>query len=1015
MSIKSRAALALLPLAIAACGSIERTQVAAPQAERVASVVPPFVRTARPPNAFKLKTDRESGPANALENLRMESDENGPPTAAQILRAHAQRAEILKRTAGIEKAAGLQPSQWQPLGPSNVGGRLRALAFNPSHPSRLFAGSATGGLWISDDAGVTWRASFDFLPNLSISSIVFDPVNPANVYIGTGESYQGFVGVGVFKSTDGGNTFTFLQSTNVDGNPDWRFVNRLAIHPTNPQVLLAAMTNNDFVHGAIYRTADGGATWTRVSTSRALDVKFSPTDGSHALAGLDDGTLLYSSDAGLTWNKTAALVATPSADSGARAEIAFSTSQGNIAYTSIDNAHGEVWKSTDFGATWQKTATPGHLGNQGDYDNAIWVDPTDPNHVIVAGLNIYQSRDGGVSFRQVSASTNAKSPHADHHQLVSPPNFAQGNTTLFNGNDGGLYRADNVYSLNQGTTGVGWTNMNNGLMVTQFYGAAGNNGRIVGGTQDNGSLMLANGQWTRIFGGDGGKAAYDASADIAYGSYQYLSLHRSAGGQPAERICAGILDSNDDGQCDPQSTRKTNFTSPFMLDPNNPARLLAGGSSLWVTEDARAPQPVWRAIKAPSTVTDNFINAIAVQEGNSSVVWVGHNNGELYKSTDAGAATPTWTRIGAGVLPSRIVQRVLTDPANANHVIVAFTGFTPNNLWQTTDGGATWSSITGNLPAAPIFDVKRNPTNGNWLYVGTSVGVYTSEDNGASWSTSNEGPANIRVRDVFWLDNNTLAAATFGRGLFKATLGSTSVANYQDLWWAGTAENGWGMSIAQHGSILFSAMFIYDDAGKPIWVVMPGGSWNASNTAFSGALYQPTSAWFGNYDTSRFNVGAAVGNATLTFSSPSSATLTYTINGKSGTKTITRQPFGPADQTPTAAYGDLWWGGLSQNGWGIAINQQYRTLFSIWYTYDPNGKTIWYVIPGGTWAAANVFTGTAYRSSSSAWLGTAYNPSAFVVNPVGTVTFNFSDNGNGTLTYNVDGASGSKPITRQAF
>jgi hypothetical protein len=509
--------------------------------------------------------------------------------------------------------------------------------------------------------------------------------------------------------------------------------------------------------------------------------------------------------------------------------------------------------------------------------------------------------------------------------------------------------------------------------------------------------------------------AVDPTADYAYGEYVYLALHRSIGGVSASFVCVGITEAIDDGSCGPNTTKKANFIAPFMLDPNNPARMLAGANSLWVTDNVRAARPAWRTMKAPSAATDNFINAIAVQPGNANLTWVGHNNGELYKSVDALSATPTWTRVGAGVLPSRIVMSILTNPANANHVIVAFTGFVANNLWQTTDGGATWVPITGNLPNAPIFDVKRHASNASWLYVGTSVGVYTSENGGASWSTTNEGPANIRVREVFWIDDNTLGAATFGRGMFKTTLGNPGMANYQDLWWGGTQENGWGMSIVQHDTRMFAAMFIYDDAGKPIWVVMPGGTWNAGNTAFTGALYIPTSAPFSNYDPGAFVVGASVGSATITFAGANSATLAYTINGKSGTKTITRQPFGPQDQTPTATYGDMWWGSKSQDGWGVAINQQYRTLFAIWYTYDAGGKTVWYVIPGGTWTAANVFTATAYRTSGSQWLGVPYNAAALAVNPAGSVTFTFSDANNATMTYNVDGVSGTKPITRQAF
>jgi hypothetical protein len=134
-----------------------------------------------------------------------------------------------------------------------------------------------------------------------------------------------------------------------------------------------------------------------------------------------------------------------------------------------------------------------------------------------------------------------------------------------------------------------------------------------------------------------------------------------------------------------------------------------------------------------------------------------------------------------------------------------------------------------------------------------------------------------------------------------------------------------------------------------------------------------------------------------------------------GTKSIQRQLFGPQDPTPVATYGDLWWGGTAQNGWGVAINQQYRTLFSLWYTYDAAGRTVWYVIPGGSWSAANTFTGTAYRTTGSAWLGAPYDAGSFNVAPAGTVTFTFTDLNNAIMTYTVDGVSGTKSITRQAF
>jgi hypothetical protein len=128
-----------------------------------------------------------------------------------------------------------------------------------------------------------------------------------------------------------------------------------------------------------------------------------------------------------------------------------------------------------------------------------------------------------------------------------------------------------------------------------------------------------------------------------------------------------------------------------------------------------------------------------------------------------------------------------------------------------------------------------------------------------------------------------------------------------------------------------------------------------------------------------------------------------------------RQPFGVPDSTPAASYGDLWWGGKSQDGWGIAINQQYRTLFAVWYTYDRAGKPVWYYVPGGQWTSEAVFTGKAYRASGSAWLGKPYDPSAFHADAAGSVTLSFTDLSHGVMTYTLDGVTQSKPIERQPF
>jgi hypothetical protein len=241
-------------------------------------------------------------------------------------------------------------------------------------------------------------------------------------------------------------------------------------------------------------------------------------------------------------------------------------------------------------------------------------------------------------------------------------------------------------------------------------------------------------------------------------------------------------------------------------------------------------------------------------------------------------------------------------------------------------------------------------------------------------------------------------------------------APWQDLWWAGLGENGWGMSVVQHRDTLFAVIYAYDAAGDPTWYVMSSGSWNAAHTVFTGALYHPLGAPFAAYDAARFDVGNPVGAASLDFTNPSSAVLSYTIDGVSGRKSISRNPFGPVDLSTSLAVGDMWWGGPAQNGWGLAVLQQYRALFAVWFTYDANGQPAWYVMPSGHWTDAQTWEGRIYRATSSAWLGASYDPTRFHTTDVGPFRLRFdAQAGTATFDYTIGAQSGSIAIQRTPF
>ncbi|QJR10476.1 hypothetical protein DSM104443_01540 [Usitatibacter rugosus] len=239
-------------------------------------------------------------------------------------------------------------------------------------------------------------------------------------------------------------------------------------------------------------------------------------------------------------------------------------------------------------------------------------------------------------------------------------------------------------------------------------------------------------------------------------------------------------------------------------------------------------------------------------------------------------------------------------------------------------------------------------------------------------------------------------------------------ANYQDLWWS-PGQNGWGLTITQHGEALFIAMFVYDATGKPLWVVLTSGTWDSAHTTYTGALYIPAGSWFGAYDKARFVVGAPAGTAAFRFNSLNSATITYTLNGVSGTKAIERLPFGVVDATPVTDYSDAWWAGTQEDGWGLVLSQQYRNIFAAWYTYDNAGQNTWFIMSDGVWTSPTTYTGKLYRTRGSQVFGANYNQAAFGLTEVGNLVLTFSGTGAGTMTYTVDGLTQTKAISRLGF
>ncbi len=712
------------------------------------------------------------------------SDENGRIPRGAMVRALEQVAAMKKQQLQPDRA-GVSRSSWTWLGPGNIGGRVTTIVVHPTDANLLWVNNPGGGIWKSTNGGATFQPVDDFLPNLAVTALAISPPDANLMYAGTGGGAGASTlrGAGIFKSTDGGNTWSQLAATSA---ADWSGgVEKISISRDGNTVLAATKAVYSNVASAVWRSVDGGNTWAetlqQTGGMEGWVVEFHPTDNTRAIASTKTGQVYYSTDGGATWNASTGI------PTDGLVAVAYARSNPTIVYAGLDRNGGEIYKSGDGGQTYSLVNTgTGYLGEQGWYSNVVWVDPSDANHVLISGLDIYRSTDGGANFTQISQwQKSPRSAHADHGAIAAASGYGSSNKTIYFGNDGGLYRAQDISTVE---ADAGWQELNNNLGVTQIYGAAGNptSGVVIAGTQDNGSVRY-NGDlqaWTRWEGGDGGFIAADPTdPNYFYGEYVYLTIYRSTdGGVARPEDIYGYYNFWNGSSWEKKSRSSpiteaksptANFIAPFILDPNEPNRLLAGARSLWVTNEAKKANkqggPSWRAIKPPAgNARANNISAIAVAKGNSNVIWVGHNDGDIFATTNGLASSPSWSKVddGSPALPNRFVTRIVIDPTDSRTAYAMFGGFSANNLWRTTDGGATWTNVTAQVPQIPIETLAIHPNNSKWLYLGTEVGVFTSEDGGATWTVPHDGPASVSVKELFFV-GTTLYAATFGRGLYK--------------------------------------------------------------------------------------------------------------------------------------------------------------------------------------------------------------------------------------------------------
>lgn len=705
-----------------------------------------------------------SGAGQALEwRLMRMRNENGRIAADARRVALRQRDANLDHWDGIDDG-GIGNLNWIERGPDNLGGRSRALLVDPRDSSRLYAASAGGGIWRSLNGGNSWLPLDEFMGNLAVSSLAFDPVDPDIIYAGTGEGFgndDAIFGAGIWRTVDAGVTWSQMPTTSGFGN-----INRIAVSQVDRDVLLIA------TGAGIRRSDDGGTSWSIVRSGRSLQVLIDPNNANRCVAhssttfaGNTTHSIVWSIDGGQTWTP-----ATGGFSPGSRIELAYASSVNNRVYAVI--AGFQCWRSDDGGQTWtQRTTAPIPQASFPWYCNSIWVDPTNSNWVVVGNVGVHRSSDGGQTFTTIGdGGIDTAHPHSDVHGFVPTPLYdGRGNRRIYVCTDGGIWRTNDIRTVTQA---VGWERLDRGFRTVQYYGVAGHaNGRLVGGTQDNGThlIQLQSGNAATItYGNDGGNSQIDpVDPDYVYGEWQNLRVVRSTdGGQTALSMQLGLLDA---GNC-------TNFIAPLVLSTADPNYLFAGGCSVWRCSDANGVLPVWGSIRGP---IGEEVSALATAPSDVDVLWVGYNDGRVFRTANATARTPTWIAVdNNGTLdpfPDRFVTRILIDRTDPTAAFVAFGGFSSTNLWRTSNNGTTWqnamgSGVTG-LPDAPIYGLAQHPSLTGRYYAATEVGIFGTSDDCANWSTSNRGPADVSCNDVTFLHGSTtLLLGTHGRGMWTSTI-----------------------------------------------------------------------------------------------------------------------------------------------------------------------------------------------------------------------------------------------------